>query len=216
MAGLSDRIDPLAWCSSTRPGQDQHGAARDGRAWPAPRGQGARRPLDDHDLPRRLGARPARCAVADRRSINGETFRLYIDEVLLPTSVPATSRMDNLGSHKARTVRGAHPLRRRQALLPAQVLGRPEPIENTSPSSSTAAKGRSKNTRSLYSASPRSCPQQRQPNAQTSSLRLIGKDESSPLDRSWWRRLAVTGEAFFFRGGAPVPGQPRAHQQSGR
>lgn len=40
--------------------------------------------------------------------INGETFRLYIDEVLLPTLRPGDIVvMDNLGSHKARAVRGA-------------------------------------------------------------------------------------------------------------
>jgi len=40
--------------------------------------------------------------------INGETFRLYIDEVLLPTLRPGDIVvMDNLGSHKARAVRCA-------------------------------------------------------------------------------------------------------------
>lgn len=40
--------------------------------------------------------------------INGETFRLYVDEVLLPTLRPGDIVvMDNLGSHKAHAVRSA-------------------------------------------------------------------------------------------------------------
>lgn len=40
--------------------------------------------------------------------INGETFQLYIEKVLVPTLRPGDIvMMDNLGSHKAKAVRGA-------------------------------------------------------------------------------------------------------------
>ena len=40
--------------------------------------------------------------------INGETFRLYVDEVLIPTLRPGDIVvMDNLGSHKSKAVRSA-------------------------------------------------------------------------------------------------------------
>ncbi|TPW26160.1 IS630 family transposase [Pararhizobium mangrovi] len=40
--------------------------------------------------------------------INGETFRLYVEEVLIPTLKPGdVVVLDNLGSHKSRAVRAA-------------------------------------------------------------------------------------------------------------
>ena len=40
--------------------------------------------------------------------INGETFRLYLDKVLIPTLGPGDIVvMDNLGSHKSKAVRRA-------------------------------------------------------------------------------------------------------------
>lgn len=40
--------------------------------------------------------------------INGETFRLYVDKVLIPTLRPGDIVvMDNLGSHKGKAVRNA-------------------------------------------------------------------------------------------------------------
>lgn len=42
------------------------------------------------------------------RPINGETFRLYVDKVLVPTLQPGDIViMDNLGSHKSKAVRRA-------------------------------------------------------------------------------------------------------------
>jgi|SRR5215469_11180995 len=41
--------------------------------------------MGDHDIPRRSAARSGRGAVADRRSVNGERFPRYVENVLLPT-----------------------------------------------------------------------------------------------------------------------------------
>ncbi len=55
--------------------------------------------------------------------INGESFTAYVEQFLLPTlSSGDIVVMDNLGSHKSKAVRPAHPLRRRQAPLPAALL----------------------------------------------------------------------------------------------
>ena len=59
--------------------------------------------------------------------INGESFLLYVEEILVPTLKPGDIViMDNLGSHKGKAVRRAIRAAR-QALLPAQVLARPQP-----------------------------------------------------------------------------------------
>src|SRR5829696_7099873 len=64
--------------------------------------------LEDDDVPGRLAARPGRGAMAPRRPINGETFRLYVDKVLAPTLRQGDIVvMDNLGSHKSKAVRRA-------------------------------------------------------------------------------------------------------------
>ncbi len=88
--------------------QDQHGSAAGlGAARRAPAGQGGPWPLEDDDLPRRLAARPGRGAILDG-PINGETFRLYVDKVLVPTLRQGDIVvMDNLGSHKSKAVRRA-------------------------------------------------------------------------------------------------------------
>jgi transposase len=61
--------------------------------------------------------------------IDGESFRLYVERVLLPTLRPGDIViMDNLGSHKGKAVRqSVHPLSGRQAFLLAEILPRPEP-----------------------------------------------------------------------------------------
>ena len=46
--------------------------------------------------------------------IDGESFTIYVEKVLLPTLKPGDIViMDNLGSHKGKAVRAAHPLSRR-------------------------------------------------------------------------------------------------------
>ena len=60
--------------------------------------------------------------------INGESFRLYVDKVLVPTLRPGDIVvMDNLGSHKSKAVRRAIRAAGARLLLPAQILARPEP-----------------------------------------------------------------------------------------
>ena len=89
--------------------QDQHGSAPGlVAARRAPARQGAARPLEDDDVPRRLAARPGRAPWLLDGPINGETFRLYVDKVLVPTLRQGDIVvMDNLGSHKSKAVRRA-------------------------------------------------------------------------------------------------------------
>ena len=59
--------------------------------------------------------------------IDGESFRTYVERVLVPTLRPGDIVvMDNLGSHKGKAV-PTHPLGRRQTRLPTEALTRPEP-----------------------------------------------------------------------------------------
>ena len=59
--------------------------------------------------------------------INGDSFRLYVEQVLAPTLRPGDIVvMDNLGCHKAQPS-GGHPGSRRQAVPPAKILARSEP-----------------------------------------------------------------------------------------
>ena len=59
--------------------------------------------------------------------IDGESFRTYVEKVLVPCLKPdEVVMMDNLGSHKQGRA-PTHPLSRRQAPVPAQILSRPEP-----------------------------------------------------------------------------------------
>ena len=60
--------------------------------------------------------------------IDGESFTIYVEKVLVPTLQPGDIViMDNLGSHKGKAVRALIRSRRRQAVLPAEILARPEP-----------------------------------------------------------------------------------------
>ena len=102
--------------------------------------------------------------------IDGESFRLYIDQVLIPTLQPGDIViMDNLGSHK----RQRRPTRpkgsRRQALLPAEVLARSEPDRDVLlQAQALAAEGRQAHPpRPSTRPSSRSCPPSIRPNAPT-------------------------------------------------
>ncbi len=58
--------------------------------------------------------------------INGESFRAYVEQVLVPVLAQGNIVvMDNLGSHNSRST-PAHPRRRSQALLLARQLVRPQ------------------------------------------------------------------------------------------
>jgi transposase len=91
-------------------GQDQHGVAAGlGAARRAAQGQGAAPALEDHDLPRGAAPRPPRGApwLLDG-PIDGESFRLYVEKVLVPTLRPGDIViLDNLGSHRGKAVRRA-------------------------------------------------------------------------------------------------------------
>jgi DDE superfamily endonuclease len=71
-------------------------------------GSSPERPLAHHDLPRRAPARSHRRSCVIDGPINGETFRAYVEQVLVPTLQPGDIVvMDNLGSHKSRAIRSA-------------------------------------------------------------------------------------------------------------
>jgi hypothetical protein len=64
--------------------------------------------------------------------IDGETFTIYVEKVLLPTLRPgALVIMDNLGSHRGKTVhrliRSVGANYKLSFLLPAEVFPRPQP-----------------------------------------------------------------------------------------
>ena len=70
--------------------------------------QGSSRPLENGDVPRRLAQRPHRRAVPLDGPINGERFRAYVEQFLVPTLKPGdVVILDNLGSHKGKAVRQA-------------------------------------------------------------------------------------------------------------
>ena len=60
--------------------------------------------------------------------IDGVSFRIYVEKVLLPVLRPGDIVvLDNLGSHKGQSSSSAHPFGRRQAVLLAKILARSEP-----------------------------------------------------------------------------------------
>ena len=79
------RIDPrrLVFIDETW-GQDEWGRCAGGSARPAPAGTGSLRTREDHDIPRRPALRPHRCAMVLDGPINGESFRVYVERVVVP------------------------------------------------------------------------------------------------------------------------------------
>ena len=89
-----------------------------GRAWPtlgaqprrrpAPRRQGSAWPLEDRDIPRRARNDRIDAPCLFDCPINGERFRAYVEQFLVPTLKPGdVVILDNLGSHKGKAVRRA-------------------------------------------------------------------------------------------------------------
>jgi len=61
-------------------------------------------------------------------SIDGETFRIYLEEVLVPTLKPGdVVIMDNLEQPQGQSCAPAHPQSRSQAIPFAEIFARPEP-----------------------------------------------------------------------------------------
>src|SRR6185437_16116859 len=87
--------------------QDQHGAAaRLGTQGQAPAQLCSPWSLAHPDLSRGTALRPAYRAVCLRRAHNGQCFRAYVEQQLVPVLKPGDIViMDNLGSHKSAAVR---------------------------------------------------------------------------------------------------------------
>ena len=70
--------------------------------------------------------------------IDGESFRTYVEKVLVTARFARVDIviMDNLRQPQGQSGAPAHPLRRRQAVLPAKILTRLNPIEQVFGSSS--------------------------------------------------------------------------------
>ena len=104
--------------------------------------------------------------------INGDSFRLYVEQGSRADAPARRHRrhgQSRLAQGQGRAPR--HPRRRRKALLPAEILARPEPDrDSSSPSSSTGCE-RPQGEPSTPSATPsaRSSTPSLQPNAQTTS-----------------------------------------------
>ena len=70
--------------------EDEHDPpSRLGAEGPAARRQGPARPLEDRNVPRRLAQRSDRCALPVDGPINGERFRAYVEQFLVPTLKPS-------------------------------------------------------------------------------------------------------------------------------
>ena len=76
--------------------------------------------------------------------INGERFRAYVEQFLVPTLKPGDAViLDNLGSHKGKGVRKAIRAVGARLSLPAQILPRPQPDRAGLRQVQNSAKGRS-------------------------------------------------------------------------
>ncbi|MBO4228527.1 hypothetical protein [Bradyrhizobium neotropicale] len=77
-----------------------------GGLWRVDFQQDSARPLEDDHLPGRVAPSPDCGAMVSRGPNNGESFRLYIEKVLLLALHPDDIlTMDDLGSHKCKIVR---------------------------------------------------------------------------------------------------------------
>jgi transposase len=75
--------------------------------------------MDDHDLPRALRHDRVEVPWLLEGPINGESFRLDVDQVLIPTLQPGNIViMDNLGSHRSSAVRRVRGGRHQLFFLP--------------------------------------------------------------------------------------------------
>ncbi|MFN0195021.1 MAG: transposase [Aestuariivirga sp.] len=78
------------------------------QARPKAQGAGSTPPLEDIDLPRRLEGSSSHGTGAFDGPINGEYFLSHVEQVLVPSLRPRdVVVMDNLGSHKVRTIKDA-------------------------------------------------------------------------------------------------------------
>ena len=68
--------------------------------------QGSTRPLEDHDFPGGFAPDRIEAPWFIEGPIDGDSFRLYVEKVLLSTPRPGDIVvMDNLGSHRGKVVR---------------------------------------------------------------------------------------------------------------
>jgi transposase len=88
-------------------GQDQHEPhARLVAAWQGAARKGAARPLEDDDVPCRSRHDSITAPFVLDGPINGESFTIYVEQLLVPTLKPGDIVvLDNLGSHKGSAVR---------------------------------------------------------------------------------------------------------------
>ena len=129
------------WSSSMKPGPRQTWAvARVGSARPAPAGTGSLRTLENHDIPR-----PLRCDRIDAPwvldgPINGESFRVYVERVVVPALAQGDRCDGQLSARRGRPACSARqpqgqgdpprdPRRRGEAILPAALQSRSQPLE---------------------------------------------------------------------------------------
>jgi len=101
--------------------------------------------------------------------IDGESFRTYVEKVLIPTLRPGDIViMDNLGSHKAKAVRQLIRAAGAKLFFLPKYSPDPSPIDRSSPSSSTCC-ARPPRARPSASQSAKSSEHLRPPNAPTIS-----------------------------------------------
>jgi len=92
------------------------------------------RSLAHHDLPRRAAPRSHHRPCVIDGPINGESFKAYLEQFLVPTLQPGDIVvMDNLGSHKSSCVRRLIRAAGAQLLFLPPYSPDPNPIEQVSP-----------------------------------------------------------------------------------
>jgi len=110
--------------TNSREPQDQYDPpSRTLAAWHPPDRQAAARPLADIDLSGGIALRP--CVIDG--PINGTSFRACVEQFLVPPSAPATSSSRTTSAAIRPSDSPTDPQGRRQAVLPAALLARPQP-----------------------------------------------------------------------------------------
>ena len=187
----------------TRPTWLRSGAGR--RARRAPARQGAARPLEDDDVPRRLAARPGRGAIAPRRADQRRDVPPLRRQGPRPDPAARRHRRHRtiLGSHKSKAVRRA--IRRpRPACFPAQILARPEPHRAALlKAQALAPTGRRPNRRCRLQR-PRPDPRDRRPLHECSITSLTPGTDKKPS------KFIPLSEAFLEGSGPSISEMPEA------
>src|ERR1700733_2810460 len=180
--------------------QDQHDpASRLGAEGRAPRRQGPAGQVENRDVPCPLRNDRIDAPCLFDGPINGERFRAYVEQFLVPTLKPGDAViLDNLGSHKGKEVRKAiRAVGARLVFLPKYSPDL-NPIEQVFASSRLCCeRPKREATRRSPTQALKSSPTTRPPNApHTSRTQDTGKAKCRRLLKRWRRSWAVAASGL--------------------